>query len=191
MLACLALLPLTKEPLVLVAFAFACWELMRCRRPKVAIGMMATTIPAALWWIYARIHFGAWFTSGDSALAAPFSGWRRALLDAGVNTYGPDAVRSEGAEATLVLLVVLLGVLAVAGIAALRLRKPVDLVYLLLGVLALCLAPNATVYLRDAIRNTAILLVLVPWVIASPPPRPTSWAHRGEGSSKGRARSPR
>ena len=57
-------------------------------------------------------------------------------------------------------------VLALAGLSALRRRGPIDLVYLALAAVALCLAPIATVLPRDALRNTAILLALVPFVVA-------------------------
>ena len=79
-LACCALLPLTKEQLVVVPLVLALWT----RRPW----FLATILPSVLWWIYARIHLGAWFTTGDTALGAPFAGWRRAVLDAGVRSAG-------------------------------------------------------------------------------------------------------
>jgi hypothetical protein len=183
-LACFALLPLAKEPLALLPVAIAGWELWRHRaRIRSVLPLVCTLFPALAWWIYARIHLGAWFTSGDSALGAPFSGWKRALLDAGVGSYSTDPLKNQIGEETLVVLVALLVLLAVAGIAALRFRGPVELFFVLLGVIALCLAPNATVSLRDALRNTSLLVLLVPFVTVSPPLLPTSWAHRGAGSS--------
>jgi hypothetical protein len=77
-----------------------------------------------------------------------------------------------------------------AGLCALRLRGPVEHMFVPLGVLALCLAPNATVILRDALRNTALLVVLAPFVIASRPLLPTSWARRGGRNSTGPPPSP-
>src|SRR5438067_4133626 len=78
----LALLPLTKEQLVLVAPAVATWELWRHRGGlRTAAPLLATVLPSVAWWIYARLQLGAWFTSGDTALGTPFAGWRRALLD--------------------------------------------------------------------------------------------------------------
>jgi hypothetical protein len=190
-LVCLALLPLTKEPLVVVPLALAAWELVRNRRRVLGVvPFLATLVPSVIWWVYARIHFGAWFTTGDTALGAPLSGWKRALLDAGVHSYANGATVSEASEAAIVVVVVLLAVLGLTGLAALRLRGPVDLIYVPLAVLAACLAPNATVYLRDALRNTALLLVLVPFVIASPPPLSTWRGRRGGGSSPATAPSP-
>jgi hypothetical protein len=48
-------------------------------------------------------------------------------------------------------------------------RGAVDISYLALAAVAACLAPNATVELADALRNTAVLLVLVPFALASVP----------------------
>jgi hypothetical protein len=58
---------------------------------------------------------------------------------------------------------------------ALRSRRPVDLIFLAVLIVTACLAPNATVILRDALRNTALLVVLVPFVLAQDEsPRRTS-----------------
>jgi hypothetical protein len=172
LLVSLALLPLAKETLVLVPLVLAVWQLLR-RAPLLdAARLAATVLPAVAWWIYARLTLGAWFTSGDTALGAPFAGWAHALAQAGRHSYDADAGLNQLGEATIVVLVVLLAVLALAGLSALRRRGPIDLVYLSLAAVALCLAPIATVLLRDALRNTAILLALVPFVVAveySPP----------------------
>jgi hypothetical protein len=183
-LVCFALLPLAKEQLIFVPVAVAAWELWRNRAStRSVLPLAAALLPSVCWWVYARIHLGAWFTSGDSALGAPFSGWRRALLDAGVRAYSADPTQNQSGEETLTVLVVLLALLAVAALFALRLRGPVELIFIPLSVVALCLAPNGTTILRDALRNTALLVVLVPFVIASPPLLPTSWARRGAGNS--------
>jgi hypothetical protein len=167
MLVSLALLPLAKEALVLVPLALAAWQLVRRvgRRRDVA-WLAATVLPAVAWWTYARLTLGGWFTSGDNALGAPFAGWVRALLAAGRHSYDVDAGLNQLGEATIVMLVVLLAVLALAGLSALRRRGPIELVYLSLAAVTLCLAPIATVLLRDALRNTSILLALVPFVVA-------------------------
>jgi MYXO-CTERM domain-containing protein len=150
-LACCAVLPLTKEQLVVVPIVLALWT----RRPW----FLATILPSVLWWIYARIHLGAWFTTGDTALGAPFAGWKRAVLDAGVRASGGTD------EGTLIVLVALLALLALVAVAAVREhRRPPGALYLVLAAIAACLAPNATVILRDALRNTALLVSLVPFL---------------------------
>jgi hypothetical protein len=155
-LACCALAPLAKEQLVVVPIVFALWEI---RRPRRAAMWLAMLLPAIGWWVYARIHLGAWFTTGDTALGAPFGGWRRAIVDAGVYaTSGVDEMR-------LLVLVALVGLLATAAIFAARTHRRIDAVYLVLAAIAACLAANATESLRDALRNTALLVALVPFVL--------------------------
>jgi hypothetical protein len=188
---CFGLLVLSKEQFVLVPLALAIWELVRVRvRVRAAFVLVAPILPVAGWWVYARLQLGAWFTSGTTALAFPLSGWKRSLLDAGIGTYSPDGALNISDEATLVILAGLLVLLALGGIFAIRLRGPTDAAYLAIGVVAVCLAPNATTLLRDAIRNTSVLLTLVPFVIASLPLPPMWRARRGGGSSRERQSSP-
>jgi hypothetical protein len=182
-LGCLAALPLAKEVLVLVPLVLAMWELLH-RRSRIAgiLPFLATILPSAVWWTYARLHLGAWFTSGDTALGTPFVGWKNALVTAGIRSYDAVWSVSQLGEATIVALAALLGLLALAALAALRLRGPVDPIYLAVLAVVACLAPNGTQLLRDAFRNTSLVLVLVPFVIASPPLRPR-WPERLAGGS--------
>jgi hypothetical protein len=161
---CLALLPLAKEPLLLMLLGVVAWELAQ-RRPRVAAQFATAAIPAFLWWTYARIHLGAWFTSGDTALGEPLAGWRRALS-------GERPGEARGVA--VAILVALLVLFALSGLRALRTRGPVELAYLGLVALAVCLAPNATAAFSTALRNTAFLLVLVPFVIVPPQLLPSS-----------------
>ena len=182
LLACLVLLPLSKEVFIVVPLALAAWELIR-RGSRIAdvVPLVATLIPAAAWWVYARLTLGAWFTSGgDSALGFPLAGWGRSLVDSGIHSLANDAAQNQLGEVTVVLVVSLLGLLTVAGLSALRLRGPVDLVYLLMAAIAACLVPAATTLPRDALRNAAVLVVLVPFVIVSPSLAPTWRARRAE-----------
>jgi hypothetical protein len=170
---CLALLPLSKEPLIAVSLAVVVWEVIQ-HRPRRAALFATAVIPALLWWTYTRVHLGAWFTSGDSALGLPLAGWSGTLFD------------GRGGEARnlgVVVLVSLVGVLAFAGLRALRRRGPVELSYLGLAAVAACLAPNATLEFSTALRNTAFLVVLLPFVIASPRllPRTKRPVESGEG----------
>ncbi len=161
---CLALLPLAKEPLVLVLVAFVCLELVRRRFRRAAL-LATAALPALGWWVYARVALGAWFTSGDTALGRPLGGWWSAILGSGVDARAAAPVRAV-ATSTLVVLLLVLGW---ALVRALRLRGPADYAYLALAPVALCLAPNATGELTTALRNTAFLLVLAPLVLARPP----------------------
>ena len=166
---CLALVPLSKEPLLVVLLAVVVWELHE-RRLRRATIFATAAIPTLLWWTYTRIHLGAWFTSGDTALGEPLAGWRRALL------HGRHA--GAGGAIALTVLLALIVVLTLVALRALRLRGPVDLTYLALAAIAICLAPNATVAFSTALRNTAFLLALVPFVLAFAPLLPASETSR-------------
>jgi hypothetical protein len=164
-LVCLALLPLAKEDLVLIPLALAAWELWRRRNPRDATLLAATILPSVAWWIYVRVRLGAWFTSGGDAIGVPFAGWKRALLDAGTDSYAHDAARSMLGESTIVVYTALLVLLAIAMLVSLRLRTPIQLLFIPLAAIVACLAPKATVLLRDGLRNTALLVALAPLVL--------------------------
>jgi hypothetical protein len=169
---CLALLPLCKEPLLAVSLALVVWELAQHRRLRAAT-LATAAIPALLWWTYARIHLGAWFTTGESALGLPMAGWWRTLSAA-------DTRQGEARTVAVAILISLVVLFAVAAVRALRQIGPVELSYLALAAIAACLAANATHAFSTALRNTAFLLVLVPFIIASPQLRQRS---RVAGSS--------
>jgi hypothetical protein len=160
--ACLALLPLAKEPLLIVVAAVVAWELLERRRRSAA--MLATAaIPALLWWIYLRIHLGAWFTTGSSALGLPFVGWSEALLSGPAQTHRSTLPHSLGIAALVALLVVL-----AAGAARARQgRSPEQIAYLGLAALTACLALNATAEFTTALRNVSFLIVLLPFALAA------------------------
>jgi hypothetical protein len=161
-----ALLILSKEQFALVPAALAAWDLVRSpRRPVRALVLGASILPAVLWWTYARLQLGNWFTTGSGIIGAPLAGWRRTLTDAGVWSYATGYYQFLTGEAMLPIVVPLLALFALAGVQALRRRGPIDAVYLVLGLLVLCLGWNATYILRDALRNVALLLALVPFVI--------------------------
>jgi hypothetical protein len=167
---CLALLPLAKEQLILVPLAIAGYEL-HVLRPARALRFAAALLPALIWWTYARITLGAWFTTGDTALGRPLQGWWRTLADARTN-----GLTEYSTTAVMILLLALLGLTFVR---ALRLRGPVELCYLALAAVAICLAPNATIALSTALRNTAFLLALAPFILlASRANAPPDRAHR-------------
>jgi len=151
--ACLALLPLAKESLLVVVAAVVVWELLR-RRHTSALYFATSSIPALLWWIYARIRLGAWFTSGSSALGLPFVGWGESLLSG-----RPGTQVSTLHHALVVVALVGLLVLLSAGVAqALRLRGPEEMAYLALAAVAACLALNATAAFTTALRNVSFLV---------------------------------
>ena len=163
----LALLPLAKEPLALVVVAVAGWELLQ-RRPRGAALAAAALLPAAAWWAYLRLHLGAFFTSGATALAPPLVGWGRTFA---------DGHRLDPLE--LALLTGVLVLLAVAVVGAVRRRDPVAFAYLALGVFVVLLADNATAAFTTALRNVALALMLAPFALAGLRPDPGDRRYAG------------
>ncbi|HEV7641562.1 MAG TPA: hypothetical protein VGO39_11905, partial [Gaiellaceae bacterium] len=160
---CFALLPLAKEPLILASLSIIAWELLQRRGRSAAIFATALA-PSLLWWTYARIQLGAWFTSGGSALATPIDGWRQSVEE---NLDGHSAVAAHvhAGPLTAAALIVLLVFVAFVGLRAVRVRGPLELAALAFAVLAVCLAANATTAFTSALRNTAFLFVLAPFVL--------------------------
>jgi hypothetical protein len=165
-----ALLILSKEQFALVPAGLALWDMLRARGGiKRAAVLAASVLPAAVWWIYAHHQLGHWFLSGASNVGSPLAGWRRTLVDSGIWSNSSEYHQFLNGEAILAIVVPLLALLAIAGLAALRFRTPVDVVYLLLGVLGACLAYRATFILVDAFRNVSLLFTLIPFVIGATP----------------------
>lgn len=160
-----AALCLVKEPLVLVPLAIAAWDLWRTRRPPL---VAAAVVPAILWWVYLRIHLGAFpFGQGSERLAAPLVGWKRALLDAALQSWNRGVDTAQLGEAAVPLIVVVgLGIL-IGGIYALRVRTVVDPAFLALALLYACITSKGVQYPKDLIRELAPVLTLLPFVLAT------------------------
>lgn len=165
-----ALLILSKEQFALVPAGLALWDLARSsRRITNAAVLAASIVPAVGWWIYIHLQLNNSFLSDTWAFGAPLAGWKRTLLDSGVWSYSSDYYQFLLGESTLVVVVPMLALLAIAGLRALRFRTPISAVYLLLGITVACLGWDSTYILRDSLRIVAVLLTLVPFVIASAP----------------------
>ncbi|HVA31196.1 MAG TPA: hypothetical protein VMU58_07990 [Gaiellaceae bacterium] len=161
----LAALCLVKEPLVLVPLAIAAWDLWRTRRPPL---VAAAVVPAAAWWLYLRIHLGAFpFGLGGERLTAPLVGWERALLDAASQSWNPGVDTAQMGEAAVALIVVVGLAIFVAAVFALRLRSVVAPAFLAIAALYACITPNGVQYPKDLIRELAVVLTLLPFVLAA------------------------
>jgi len=163
-IACFAALSLVKEPLVLVPLAIAAWELWR-RRPPLAA---AAVVPALAWWAYLRIHLGRFpFGQGSERLTAPFLGWERGLLAAASQSWNPGIDTAQLGQAAVPLIVAVALAIIVAAISALPLRTPLDPAFLALVALYACITPNGIQYPKDLIRELALVLALLPFVLAA------------------------
>ena len=162
-----AALCFVKEPLVLVPLAIAVWELWRTRTGRAAF-VAAAVVPAALWWLYLRIHLGAFpFGLGGERLTAPLVGWKRALFDAALQSWNPGIDTAQLGQAAVALIIVVGFAIIVAGIHALRLRNVVAPAFLAVAALYACITPNGVQYPKDLIRELALVLTLLPFVLAA------------------------
>jgi hypothetical protein len=160
-----AALCLVKEPLVLVPLAIGAWELWRTRRPPF---VAAAVVPAVLWWLYLRIHLGAFpFGQGSERLTAPFAGWTQGVLDAALQSWDPSIDAAQLGEAAVALIIVVGLAILVAAVYALRLRSVVAPAFLAIAVLYACITPNGVQYPKDLIRELALVLTLLPFVLAT------------------------
>jgi hypothetical protein len=163
-LTCFALLCFVKEPLVLVPLAVAVWELWRRRTPVSA----AAVLPVSCWWLYLRLHLGAFpFGEGSSRLSVPVRGWEQALLGAASQSWDPAIDTAQLGQAAVPLLVVSALALVVVAAYALRLRTPVDAAFLVLAALYVCIASIGVQYPKDLIRELAFVIALAPLVLAA------------------------
>jgi len=156
-----------KEPLVLIPLAIATWELWRTRRLSF---VAASVVPAACWWLYVRIHLGAFpFGEGSERLTAPFLGWADALRAAAQQSWSQGSNAAQLGEAAVALIIVVGAGILVAALYALRLRSVVAPAFLALAALYACIAPNGVQYPKDLIREVALVLTLLPFVVAAAP----------------------
>jgi hypothetical protein len=160
-----AALCFVKEPLALVPLAIAAWELWRTRRlPIVA----AAVVPAALWWIYVRIHLGAFPSGGgQQRIVAPLSGWWRGLLDAASQSWSKGVDTAQLGEAAVPLIIVVGLAIVVGAVYAVRMRTAVDPAFLVVVVLYACISSKGVQYPKDLIRELALVVTLVPLVLAT------------------------
>ena len=163
----LAALCLVKEPLALVPLVLAASELWRRRRPPV---LALAVVPAAVWWLYLRLHLGAFpFGQGRERLTYPFAGWGKGLWAAAAQSWNPGVDTAQLGQAAVPLIVVVWLAILVGALYALRLRTIVQPAFLVVAVLYACITPNGVQYPKDLVRELAIVLTLLPFVLADPP----------------------
>jgi hypothetical protein len=161
----LAALCFVKEPLVLVPLAIGAWELWRTRRPPL---VALAVVPAALWWVYLRIQLGAFpVGQGRERLTAPFLGWLHGLSGAARQSWDPGVDTAQLGQAAVALIIVVGLAIVVAAVVAFRLRNVVAPAFLAIAALYACITPNGVQYPKDLIRELALVLILLPFVLAA------------------------
>lgn len=167
----IAALCFMKEWFVLVPVGLALWELLRfarTRRPELRLrcgALVLTIVPFGLWYLYVLLHFGEWPASPTADfLQLPPTGWiqtARTAAEMGTGTFD----RVVTGHVTVPLLAVAGAALAFGAFRALRLRTPVDAVYLAFMPVVFAMNQWGLLYAKDMIREVAIPFVLLPVVI--------------------------
>ena len=168
---------LTKEPFVMVPLGLGAWELasfVRARRrggsPGPDMGRRSAWLAAGpilltVWFVYLRARLDVWpFAEGPDNLELPLRGWIETLGLAADMSLDP-AGHQLGAAALPLLIVVAAALLIGAG-RALRLRSPIDPVFLGLALVIASLSWLALLFPKDMLRNVAASLYLLPFVLA-------------------------
>jgi hypothetical protein len=160
-----AALCLVKEPFVLVPLAIAGWELWRVRRPP---SMAVAVVPAALWWLYLRVHLSAFpFGHGSERLTAPFVGWAQGLSGAASQSWNVSVDTAQLGQAAVAFIIVVALAVLIGSLYAARLASVVAPAFLALVALYACITPNGVQYPKDLIRELAPVLTLLPFVLVS------------------------
>lgn len=164
----IAALCFMKEWFVLVPVGLALWELakiVRTRRRDLwrRIAALALSIgPFAVWYGYVILRFREWpaAPTGDF-LQLPPTGWvQTARTAAAMGTETFDKLVTG--HATVPLLAVVAAALAFGTIRALRIRTPVDPVFLMFMPVVFAMNKWGLLYVKDLVREVAIPLVLLP-----------------------------
>lgn len=165
------LLCLIKEAFVFVPLGLGAWELLswfkKERSPAIATRLTALAagpVALAVWFLYLKSTLGLWsFTEGPENVAGPVTGWLETLRMAAAQGQGFEF--QVGAIGLPVLLGV--AVFLLIGIAwAVRLRSPLDLIFIPSALLIGCLSWLALLYPKDMFRNVSALVFLAPFVLA-------------------------
>ena len=160
----------TKEPLLLVPAALYAWEavqLVRGRRPPDLLARLGALVagPALYiaWLEYCGYVFGVLPLREINQLVLPPGGWLDTLHIAAALTQTDMA---QIGMVTTALLVSVAGLFVLGLVRAVRLRGPLDAVFIPLAVLVFCANWWVLLFPKDLIRTIALPVVLLPFVIA-------------------------
>jgi hypothetical protein len=174
----LGFLCLIKEWFLLVPVGLLAWEGVkwwRGNRSQDLLRRVGVLVPGpllfAIWHVYLTLRFDrAPFRDGtDNVTLPPISGWIDSLERA-VEFGLPGGEGYQLGYAAVPLLASVLGILLIASVAALRLRTPIDPIFLLIAAVVLSSTYLTILYPKDLLRTLAIPLVLMPAVFTARDP---------------------
>lgn len=166
---------LAKEIFLFVVVGLAAWEILRGLRGHAAEGLkrrlsILALGPLALflWQLYLAQSLGYWaFKDGLHVLTTPMLGWAETFsMATSVSDAGGGFEAVQIAAASLPLLMALGVALTIGVVFALRLRTPLDIVYLGMALLSFSLTWRNLYFAKDMIRQMSPVLLLLPAAIA-------------------------
>lgn len=169
----LALLCFMKEWFVLVPLGLAVWEITKVirqgRAPRRRLaGLALSMAPFAAWYLYVIVRFGEWPASPTrDLLQVPPTGWiqtARAAAEMGTRTFDQLVT----GHSTVALLAVLATAFAFGIARAIRVRTPVDPVFLAFMPVVFAMNKWGLLYVKDLMREVAIPLLLLPLAALAP-----------------------
>lgn len=185
----LILLCFCKEILVLAPVGLALWEgivWLRGGAGRVFARRLLLLAPGPLlytgWYVYVWTRFGIWpfhsFDAGLPALGPPLAGWVDALL---IGARFATAGFYESQVGHVVVPLVAVGFVAILlGVwQALKLRSPLDTVYLAMAGLTLSMAWAAMMFPKEFIRNLSWIFLMLPAIALRPRSLPPGLAAPG------------
>ena len=168
----IAALCFMKEWFVLVPVGLALWELVQMLRRRRRDGwrrvgaLVLSIVPFGLWYLYVLLRFDEWPASPTrDFLQLPPTGWiqtARTAAEMGLDSFD----RLVTGHVAVPLLATLAVAFAIGIVRALRLRTPIDPVYLMFMPIVFAMNTWGLLYAKDAIREVAIPLLLLPAVLA-------------------------
>jgi hypothetical protein len=175
---------LDKEPYVVVPLGLAVWEIAgawrrRARPDRLAIkavAVIAGLVVEAAWYVYVHSRLHAWPGTGQPGnFAKPFTGWWQTFHFAYVISGGSFEQAQIGAITPPVLVAVAM-IIAVASIAAVRIRSPFDAPLLGMAVITSMQGWRTLLYPHELIRNPTVAVLLALAVLFTRPRRPRAHA---------------
>lgn len=169
----MAVLCLTKEQFVAVPLGLMIWEIASARRQqattdiKAHLALLAVSIgPLPVWWTYVHARIGQWPTEQPFFVTRPLTGWLDTMRQsAGMGVQG--FYEQQIGTIQLPFLVVIAAALILGVIWSLRLRNPLQPIFLGFAAVATLLNWYQLLYGKELFRILAIPLLILPGVFAA------------------------
>lgn len=175
-------LALVKEPFLAVPAGLFVWELVQARRTGTGITselrrslftLALVPMPLAAWWVYVHAVFGEWSINQPWLVAPPIWGWLDGLHRVGQMSVGGNFEELQIGVANLPLLLCVGAAFLLGFIQSIRIRSPLDAIFIFLMIAFSLLSWWQLVFPKDMIRILAVPLTFLPAVLVHHVYRPS------------------